>query len=111
MVRAWVSDDRQVLINCSDWGNGYITQVFGALPKFHNCARCVELFQLAKHVIFPKSFKYSAIQNVLSMAMSKKDMVRRSSKKRAVLDELEKQAVSGSGDAKKKLAKAKKKMK
>ena len=45
------------------------------------------------------------------MAMSKKDMVRRSSKKRAVLEELEKQAVSGSGDAKKKLAKAKKKMK
>jgi hypothetical protein len=59
------------------------------------------------------------------MAMSKKDMVRRSSKKKAVLEGLEKQAASGSGDAeglekqaasgsgdaKKKLAKAKKKMK
>ncbi len=45
------------------------------------------------------------------MAMSKKDLVRRNSKKRAVLEELEKQAASGSGDAKKKLAKAKKKMK
>ena len=65
---------------------------------------------LAQHV-FLKSFKYSAVRNVLSMAMSKKDMVRRGSKKRAMLEELEKQAASGSGDAKKKLAKAKKKMK
>ena len=61
--------------------------------------------------ILLKSFKYGAVQSVLSMAMSKKDMVRRSSKKKAMLEELEKQAASGSGDAKKKLAKAKKKMK
>jgi hypothetical protein len=71
----------------------------------------VAVRSIAKYVIFLKSFKCGAIQNVLSMAMSKKDMVRRSSKKRAVLEELEKQAASGSGDAKKKLAKAKKKMK
>jgi hypothetical protein len=45
------------------------------------------------------------------MAMSKKDMVRRSSKKKVMLGELEKQAAAGSGEAKKKLAKAKKKMK
>ncbi len=41
------------------------------------------------------------------MAMSNKDIVRRSYKKKAVPEELEKQAASGSGDAKKKLAKAK----
>ncbi|MCK4937073.1 MAG: hypothetical protein KAR85_00530 [Methanosarcinales archaeon] len=45
------------------------------------------------------------------MAMSKKDMGRRSSKKKAELEDLEKMAAAGSGDAKKKLAKAKKKMK
>ena len=45
------------------------------------------------------------------MAMSKKDMVRKASKKKAKLEELEKQAASGTGDAKKKLAKALKKKK
>ncbi|MCG7847683.1 MAG: hypothetical protein MIO93_00695 [ANME-2 cluster archaeon] len=45
------------------------------------------------------------------MAMSKKDMGRRSSKKKTELEDLEKKATAGSGDAKKKLAKAKKKMK
>ncbi|MBW6519082.1 MAG: hypothetical protein K0A89_11355 [ANME-2 cluster archaeon] len=45
------------------------------------------------------------------MAMSKKDMDRRSSKKKGELESLEKMAAAGSGDAKKKLAKAKKKMK
>ncbi len=45
------------------------------------------------------------------MVMSKKDLVRKNSKKKAMLGELEKQAASGSGEAKKKLAKAKKKMK
>ncbi|MDW7774943.1 MAG: hypothetical protein SCH39_01235 [Methanosarcinales archaeon] len=45
------------------------------------------------------------------MAMSKKDMDRRASKKKVQLEDLEKQAASGSGDAKKKLAKAKKKKK
>ena len=62
-------------------------------------------------IVFLRSFKYGVVQNVFSMAMSKKDMTRRSSKKKAVLEELEKQAASGSGEAKKKLAKAKKKMK
>ena len=61
--------------------------------------------------VFLKSFKYGTVQNILPMAMSKKDMTRRSSKKRAMLENLEKQAASGSGEAKKKLAKAKKKMK
>jgi len=64
-----------------------------------------------KPVILIVSFKYGAVQNVLTMAMSKKDLVRRNSKKRTVVEELEKQAASGSGEAKKKLAKAKKKMK
>ncbi|MBE0523951.1 MAG: hypothetical protein IBX40_06435 [Methanosarcinales archaeon] len=45
------------------------------------------------------------------MAMSKKDMGRKASKKKDELAELEKMAATGSGDAKKKLAKAKKKMK
>lgn len=45
------------------------------------------------------------------MAMSKKDMCRKASKKKAKLEELEKQAASGRGDAKKKHAKAKKKSK
>jgi len=45
------------------------------------------------------------------MAMSKKDMGRKSTKKKEQMAELEKMAASGSGDAKKKLAKAKKKMK
>ena len=45
------------------------------------------------------------------MAMSKKDMGRKASKKKGEMADLEKQAASGSGDAKKKLAKAKKKMK
>jgi len=45
------------------------------------------------------------------MAMSKKDLQRKGSKKKAQLEELEKLAASGSGEAKKKLAKAKKKMK
>ncbi len=45
------------------------------------------------------------------MAMSKKDMGRKAAKKKAELAELEQLAASGSGDAKKKLAKAKKKMK
>ncbi|MCL7416107.1 MAG: hypothetical protein M8349_08650 [ANME-2 cluster archaeon] len=45
------------------------------------------------------------------MAMSKKDMGKKSAKKKAELEDLEKQAAAGSGDAKKKLAKAKKKMK
>ena len=89
------------------------TSSYSRLVHYHftTVRDCVEPFHLAKHVIFLKSFKYGVIQNVLPMAMSKKDMVRRSSKKRAVLEELEKQAASGSGDAKKKLAKAKKKMK
>ncbi len=46
-----------------------------------------------------------------SMAMSKKDMVRKASKKKEKLEELEIQAASGRGDAKKKLAKALKKRK
>ena len=45
------------------------------------------------------------------MAMSKKDMGRKASKKKAHLEELEKQAASGTGDAKRRLAKAKKKRK
>lgn len=53
----------------------------------------------------------SYLLNISSMAMSKKDMGRKSAKKKAQLEELEKLAASGSGDAKKKLAKAKKKMK
>jgi hypothetical protein len=43
------------------------------------------------------------------MAMSKKDLARKSAKKKAKLEDLEKQAASGSGSAKKKLAKARKK--
>ncbi len=43
------------------------------------------------------------------MGMSKKDMKRNAKKKRGQMEELEKNASSGSGDAKKKLAKAKKK--
>lgn len=43
------------------------------------------------------------------MAMSKKDKDRKSAKKKAKLEELENLAASGIGDAKKKLAKAKKK--
>lgn len=45
------------------------------------------------------------------MAMSKKDMQKKASKKKGKMAELEKMAASGSGDAKKKLAKAKKKQK
>ena len=45
------------------------------------------------------------------MAMSKKDIQRKSGKKKAKLEELEKMAASGSKDAKKKLAKANKKKK
>ncbi len=45
------------------------------------------------------------------MAMSKKDMQKKASKKKGKLEELEKLAAAGSGDAKKKLAKAKKKQK
>lgn len=45
------------------------------------------------------------------MAMSKKDLDKRASKKNAKFEEIEKQAASGSGDAKKKLAKAKKQRK
>jgi hypothetical protein len=45
------------------------------------------------------------------MAMSKKDMGRKASKKKAQLEELEKEATSGTGDAKRRLAKAKKKRK
>jgi len=44
----------------------------------------------------------------LYMAMSKKDKGRKNSKKKVKLEELEKLAASGTGDAKKKLAKAKK---
>jgi hypothetical protein len=87
-------------------GHKHIMIIYG---KAHQCRRFVSSF--AGNMVFLKSFKYGTVQNVLSMAMSKKDMTRRSSKKRAMLEELEKQAASGSGDAKKKLAKAKKKMK
>jgi len=45
------------------------------------------------------------------MAMSKKDMGRKASMKKAKLEELEKEAASGTGDAKRRLAKAKKKRK
>lgn len=45
------------------------------------------------------------------MAMSKKDLAKKASKKKDKMAELEKQAASGSGDAKKQLAKAKKKRK
>ncbi len=45
------------------------------------------------------------------MAMSKKDMGRKASKKKTQLEELEIQAASGTGDAKRRLAKAKKKRK
>ena len=45
------------------------------------------------------------------MAMSKKDLGKRSGKKDAKFAEIEKLAASGSGDAKKQLAKAKKKRK
>jgi hypothetical protein len=45
------------------------------------------------------------------MAMSKKDIQRKSAKKKAKLEELEKLAASGSKDAKKKFAKATKKKK
>lgn len=45
------------------------------------------------------------------MAMSKKDLGKRASKKNEKFAEIEKQAASGSGDAKKQLAKAKKKRK
>ena len=43
--------------------------------------------------------------------MTKRDMNRKASKKKAQLEKLEKEAASGSGEAKKKLAKAKKKLK
>ena len=42
------------------------------------------------------------------MGMSKKDMKRQAKKKRGQMEELEKNAASGSKDAKKKLSKAKK---
>ncbi|WP_440951721.1 hypothetical protein [Methanococcoides sp. FTZ1] len=43
------------------------------------------------------------------MAMSKKDLARKSGKKKDKLNELEEKAASGDGSAKKKLAKMKKK--
>lgn len=43
------------------------------------------------------------------MAMSKKDLARKSGKKKEKLEELESKAASGDGAAKKKLAKLKKK--
>lgn len=53
--------------------------------------------------ILPKPMK------VHIMAMSKKDLEKKKSAKRQKLEELEKQASAGSKDAKKKLAKEKKK--
>lgn len=51
----------------------------------------------------------SKSMKVLIMAMSKKDLDKKRSAKREKLEELEKQASAGSKDAKKKLAKEKKK--
>ncbi len=60
------------------------------------------------HYITLQSFKYTP-HNTLSMGMSKKDITRRNKGKRDKLEELEQLAASGNKDAKKKLAKAKRK--
>ena len=62
----------------------------------------------ALHYITLQSFKYTP-HNTPHMGMSKKDITRRNKGKRDKLEELEQLAASGNKDAKKKLAKAKRK--